>query len=80
MLHGGINGYTRVPVYLKVATNNKADTVLDALFEAVARYGLPSRVCADYRGCSSCMFHAQTPRRKSRKGVLLWVEVCTTRE
>ena len=50
VVHGGIDGYSRVPVYLKVASNNRADSVLGAFLEAVSRYGLPSRVRADRGG------------------------------
>ena len=50
VVHGGIDRYSRVPVYLKVASNNRADTVFTAFFEAVLHYGLPSRVRADCRG------------------------------
>ena len=50
VVHGGIDGYSRVPVYLKVAPNSKADTVLSAFLEAVSQYGLPSRVRADCGG------------------------------
>ena len=42
-IHGGIDGYSRVPVYLKISSNNKADTVLHAFLEGVDHYGLPSR-------------------------------------
>ena len=50
VIHGGIDGYSRVPVYLKVSSNNKADTVLQAFLEGVDRYGIPSRVRADHGG------------------------------
>lgn len=49
-MHGGVDGYTRIPVYLKCGTNNCADTVLRLLQEAVTKYGLPSRVRSDKGG------------------------------
>ena len=48
--HGGIDGYSRIPVYLKASNNNKASTVLSCFAEAVAEYGLPSRVRSDKGG------------------------------
>ena len=50
VIHGGIDGYSRVPVYLKVSFNNKAVTVFNAFLQAVECYGLPSRVRSDYGG------------------------------
>ena len=50
VIHGGIDGYSRVPVYLKVSSNNKADTVLQAFMEGVDCYGVPSHVRADHGG------------------------------
>ena len=50
VIHGGIDGYSRVPVYLKVSSNNKAVTVFNAFLQAVECYGLPSRVRSDYGG------------------------------
>lgn len=40
VIHGGIDGYSRLPVYLQTSTNNKAAT----------QYGLPSRVRCDRGG------------------------------
>ena len=37
-------------IYLKVASNNRADTVFTAFLEAVSHYGLPSHVHADCGG------------------------------
>lgn len=50
VVHGGIDGYTRIPVYLKCGTNNRADSVLELFQEAVTQYGLPSRVRSDKGG------------------------------
>ena len=50
VIHGGIDGYSRTPVYLKVASNNKAETVFDSFCAAVTKFGLPLRVRADRGG------------------------------
>ncbi|KAK9978908.1 hypothetical protein ABG768_020644 [Culter alburnus] len=50
VIHGGIDGFSRLIVYLNAATNNNATTVLDAFLRAVSQYGLPSRVCSDKGG------------------------------
>jgi hypothetical protein len=50
VIHGGIDGYSRLPVYLKCSNNNRADTVLGLFREAVEEHGLPSRVRSDKGG------------------------------
>ena len=47
VVHGGIDGYSRMIVYLKCSTNNRATTVLECFQEAVRFFGLPSRVRSD---------------------------------
>ena len=47
VIHGGIDGYSRLPVYLEASTNNRASTVLHCFTRAVQHYGLPSRVRCD---------------------------------
>lgn len=50
VVHCGIDGFSRLPVYLKASSNNRAMTVLDCFSKAVEQYGLPSRVRCDKGG------------------------------
>lgn len=50
IIHGGIDGFSRLPVYLKASTTNSSETVLQCFLGAVASYGLPSRVRCDKGG------------------------------
>lgn len=47
-MHGGIDGYSRMCVFLECSTNNRATTALEAFQRGVSQYGLPSRVRTDY--------------------------------
>ena len=45
--HCGIDGYSRLVLYLKCSSNNTASTVYNLFLEAVDLYGLPPRVGSD---------------------------------
>lgn len=50
MIHGGIDGFSRMIVFLACSTNNKATTVFNHFIRGVAEFGLPSRVRSDKGG------------------------------
>ena len=50
VIHGAIDGFSRLIVYMKVSANNKARTVLSAFTSAVREFGIPSRIRTDRGG------------------------------
>ena len=50
VIHGCIDGYSRLVLYLKAQNNNRSNTVLDLFIPATEQYGLPSRVRSDKGG------------------------------
>ena len=46
-IHGGVDGFTRIPVFLQCSTDNKAASVPELFLNAVENHGLPSRVRSD---------------------------------
>ena len=48
--HGGVDGFSRMIVYMHCSTNNRASTVLGLFLDAVHQYGWPSRVRSDQGG------------------------------
>lgn len=48
VIHGCIDGHTRLITYLKCAPDNKGSTVLGAFLEAVKKFGVPARVRGDH--------------------------------
>ncbi|XP_052100190.1 uncharacterized protein LOC127734390 [Mytilus californianus] len=50
VIHGGIDGFSRLIVFMGVATNNKSSTVFDLFLNATTTCGLPSRVRTDHGG------------------------------
>ncbi len=50
VIHGGIDGYSCLIVFLRASNNNRSSTVMNCFLIAVARYGVPSRVITDHGG------------------------------
>ncbi|KAG9261339.1 hypothetical protein AMEX_G26352 [Astyanax mexicanus] len=50
VIHGAIDGFSRLVVYLQASANNRADTVYKHFWQATQKYGIPSRVRSDKGG------------------------------
>ena len=65
----GIDGYSRLPVFLEVHENNRSSTMLNFFLNDVSEYGLPSRVRCDKVwknvSVSECMLFVRGPGRGS---------------
>ena len=48
VVHAGIDGYSRLIVFMRCSTNNKASTVANCFIDAVQQFGWPSRTRSDY--------------------------------
>nr|XP_055037085.1 uncharacterized protein LOC129424440 [Misgurnus anguillicaudatus] len=58
VIHGGIDGYSRLVVFLKASDNNRSNTVFESFVDAIGKHGIPSRVRCDNGGenNSVCLF------------------------
>lgn len=50
VIHGAIDGYSRLITVLKCSSNNRSETDLDYFVYAVQEFGMPSRVRTDHGG------------------------------
>ena len=50
VIHAGVDGFSRVVVYIKCANNNCAPTVMDAFLEGVSEFGTPAYIRSDHGG------------------------------
>ena len=71
VIHGGVDGYSRIPVYVVASDNNKASTVLAAFEGAVTKYGLPSRVRSDRGGENVLVSSLMLQRRGTGRGSMI---------
>ena len=67
VIHGGIDGFSRLITYLTVSPNNHAETVLHSFRGAVEEFALPSRVRTESGENSSCMLYVKSLGARSRK-------------
>ncbi|CAC5399386.1 unnamed protein product [Mytilus coruscus] len=50
VIHGGIDGYSRLVTFLYASNNNQSTTVYDLFIEATTQHGVPSRIRVDHGG------------------------------
>ena len=73
VVHGGIDGYSRLIVYLDCAANNKSSTVFNLFHLAITQYGIPSRVRCDKgeENIQVGMFMLNHPLRGTGRGSVI---------
>jgi len=70
--HAGIDGYSRVIVYIECSNNNRAQTVYSLFLRAVQQFWLPSRVRCDQGGENySVALHMLQNRGVDRRSVIV---------
>ena len=77
VIHGGMDGFSRLIVYLKCSTNNKSTTVLNEFYHATMQYGVPSRVRSDKGGENILICHFMVSVRGIGRGS--HIAGCSTR-
>ena len=71
VIHGAIDGFSRLVVFLKCSTNNESYTVANLFLLATERYQWPSRVRTDYGGENVRVWELMEERRGSNRGSYL---------
>jgi len=68
VIHGGIDGFSRMFVFLTASDNNRKDTVLKSFVSACATFGLPSRIRVDKGGENADICDVMDVLRGSGRG------------
>ena len=71
VIHGCVDGFSRIPVYLVCNTNNNASTVLSCFIDAANHWGLPARVRSDRGGDNIDVIQYMIDRRETGRGSAL---------
>lgn len=72
MIHGFIDGYSRLVTGLRASNNNQANTVLDLFLLATRVYGVPSRLRGDHGTENIAVATWMEEHRGIRRGSYIW--------
>jgi len=79
VIHGFIDGYSRLITGLRASDNNMGDTVLDIFLSAAEVYGVPSRLRGDHGTENIVVATWMEEHRGARRGSYIWGRsVCIT--
>ena len=68
VVHGGIDSFSRLVVFLKCVDNNRAPMVPEHFEKAVNMYGIPSRVQSDKGGENTLVAMCMLTNRCTNRG------------
>ena len=71
VIHGCINGYSRLICFLKCSTNNRKETVESLFLQSVQKYSWPSRIRTDHGGENVLVWEHMITFRGSGRGSVL---------
>lgn len=72
MIHGFIDGYSRLITGLRASDNNLAQTVMDVFWAAAQVYGVPSRMRGDHGVENLILAAFMESARGTRRGSYIW--------
>ena len=72
VIHGGIDGFSRMITFLNCSGNNKSSTVFDQFSKAIHEYGIPSRVRTDYGGENVKVWRFMELARGENRALYSW--------
>ncbi len=80
VIHGAIDGFSRMITFLKCSGNNRSETVVSHFLEAIGEYGIPSRVRTDHGGENVKVWHyMEEVRGENRSSYIAGCSVHNTR-
>ena len=71
VIHGAIDGYSRLITFLNCSTNNRSETVTSQFLKACEIYGWPSRVRTDHGRKNTGVWQLMVERRGANRGNFL---------